>query len=96
VWRRRRRRLQAGGVAEVAAPDVDAERRELGGMRGVADADADLVGGHAFDELVDDGAAELASGSGDRGTWTTPVGLSVIAANTWKLALIISANKEAG
>jgi hypothetical protein len=83
--------LQAGGVAEVAAPDVDAERRELGGMRGVADADADLVGGHAFDELVDDGAAELASGSGDQEHGTPWV--SVIAANTWKLALIISANK---
>jgi hypothetical protein len=55
---------ERGGVVEAAPPDADASVGEVLGLAGVADADADAVGGNALQEAFDDAAAELSSGSG--------------------------------
>lgn len=63
---------ERGGGIEAALPDADAAVGKVLGLAGVADADADAVGGYALQEAFDGAAAELSGGSGHDDHWVLP------------------------
>ncbi len=56
---------QRGRFLVRALPHPDAAVGEVPRLGRIADADADPVGGHALEEVLDDGTAEPAGGAGD-------------------------------
>ncbi len=51
--------VQARGVVKVSLPDPGAALAKRAGFLRVADADADLLGGHPLEELLGNAPAEL-------------------------------------
>ena len=68
---------ERGGVVEVALPDAHTAGGEVLGLAGIADADADAVGGDALQEAFDGAAAELSGGSGNDDHVPCPISVSV-------------------